>query len=226
MRDDRAKASSVCVYCGIRAVAQTEHVIAKVFFEPPLPKMVTVPSCFECSRGRGDGGPRDIHLDEDYFRTVLCLQADMTEDSVPSRLLRDKVVRSLERSGGFARAILGTTKWVEIRTPQGIIVPEKQATFQIENARIDRVVRKIVRGLFYAKAGIALPPQETIDVMQVRNDEMWESALAMFNEPKWHVIDPNVFAFLAARKSPESFETVWLLVFYRRHAFFASTWKH
>jgi hypothetical protein len=52
---------------------ENEHVIGNVFYIQRPKKAITVPSCSACNRGRGDGGVCDLHLDEEYMRTILCM---------------------------------------------------------------------------------------------------------------------------------------------------------
>jgi hypothetical protein len=218
------KPPSLCIYCGIRAAVKNEHVVGKVFFHALPLNMITVPSCAACDSGRGDGGPRDLHLDEEYFRNVLCLRTDMDAHPVANLLFKGPVIRSFERSAGLAKTILGTSHMATPRAPQGIILPPQMA-FNTELHRIARVIRKIVKGLFYAKGRKRLPDHCEIGVYPDLSHKDFGTCRAMCNEGsnQWFGLGDNVFKCITARELGKPFNTIWLMVFYDNYAVFAYT---
>jgi len=69
-----------------------DHVVAESFFitgaGDKLPEvMLTVPSCHPCDSGRGDGGPRDFHLDENYVRNAIVSRLGMEGHPVAKKLI-------------------------------------------------------------------------------------------------------------------------------------------
>jgi len=93
-----------CAYCTIRPAPENEHVIAKIFYVDPPKYGITVPSCADCNRGRGVGGPRDLHLDEEYMRNALCISGTQSHP-VAAQLGSGKVIRSFRRSLGLTAVV-------------------------------------------------------------------------------------------------------------------------
>lgn len=89
--------TQLCIYCGIRPAIENEHVIGNVFYIQRPKKAITVPSCSACNRGRGDGGVRDLHLDEEYMRTILCMAEGCENHPVVIALLEGNIARSFRR---------------------------------------------------------------------------------------------------------------------------------
>jgi hypothetical protein len=199
---------------------KNEHVVGKVFFKTLPEEMITVPSCNECDSGRGDGGPRDFHLDEEYARQAFCLRADMGSHPIANELMKGKVMRSFERSPGLANTILGTTRLVQPEPVSGIVRPPRLA-YAVELDRISRVISKIVRGLYYAKEISPLPKTARIDVIVDPEGELLQQCQSCFNDPVWFGLGENVFLYKAARLSAT--RTVWLFVFYGCFPAFAIT---
>jgi hypothetical protein len=217
-----SKRSSNCIYCGIRPAVKNEHVVGKVFFDKLPLDVITVPSCDECDKGKGDGGLCDFHLDEEYMRNVLCLKTDVGTHRGAFNLL-PKVMRSIGRSFPMAQATVATSHLVNVRTQQGIILPN-QLAFNVNLTRVERVIKKIVRGLFYAKEYSRLPNDVEfgidLDVSPAKLDEY--RAMFLGDPNLWYGMG-DVFMYKAARQASASFQTMWLMVFYRSHAIMACT---
>src|SRR6266849_6567270 len=148
----------LCVYCGIRLAIENEHVIGKVFYVRPPKHGITVPSCAACNRGRGDGGTRDLHLDEEYMRNVLCLAQGTQDHPVVDALLTGRVTRSFRRRSGKLRAsVLKTIRFTERRGKDGLFEPYSSPFIRPDFSRFQRVLRKITRGLYYRVANKPLP---------------------------------------------------------------------
>lgn len=174
----------MCVYCGIRSAQKREHVIAKVFWQDrQLPSnVVTVPSCHQCDSGTGDGGTAALHHDEEYMRNILCIREE-AEHPVAVALRDSKVMRSYQNSPGMLKSLVSTTRMVTVRSSAGIYLPTPRPSFVADLNRIRRVVRKIVRGLYFAKKGSPLPPDIVIDVLPDVSGEDCLSYLKLFREP-------------------------------------------
>src|SRR5436190_14788259 len=132
-----------CVYCQQRDGIQTEHVVARAFFHPPLPVIPKVPACRECNQLRGDGGQRNMSDDEAYVRDRICMTFG-TEDHPDARnLLTTKVFRNLQRpeSAGEKQT------WLESVQPATVpLGPDQYLTgvwsFEFDMGRFERVMRK------------------------------------------------------------------------------------
>ena len=104
----------MCIYCGIRPAIESEHVIGNVFYIQRPKQAITVPSCSACNRGRGDGGMRDLHLDEEYMRTILCMTEGCSNHPVVIALLEGNIARSFRRRHrGLRQSLLRSIRHTE-----------------------------------------------------------------------------------------------------------------
>lgn len=207
-----------CIYCGQRPATEKEHVVAKVFYITPPKIGVTVPSCAECNRKRGDGGVRDIHLDEEYMRNVLCMAEGTQTHSIATELFQTKVSRSFRRSIGLKKTLLRAFGRIPFKSEGGIFEPYSSPYFYPDWARIQRVLRKITRGLYFWSSDKRLPDKYTILVNPaVRPDELPELVNQLKNIGEFgpKTLDEyNVFCFMVAATKGETARSHWLMRFY------------
>lgn len=102
-RPNKPREAEPCVYCGTRPAEDREHVFAKAFFNPRPNPTITVPACGECNKRRGDGGMRDMTLDEEYARTILCMMAGAEKNRTGARVLEQQVFKSFDRRPALIR---------------------------------------------------------------------------------------------------------------------------
>jgi hypothetical protein len=209
---------NLCAYCGIRAAAEKEHVVAKVFYVDPPKEGVTVPTCSECNRKLGDDGPRDLHLDEEYVRNVLCIAEGMQNHPVAAALSAGKVVRSFRRSIGLAKSVLDVTAFTQFKTEEGLFEPYSSPFFYPDWRRIQRVLRKITKGLYFWAFDKRLPENYVV----LANPTVRPHELPMLME-RLDAIGPfgprsldeyGVFTFMAAMEKGNTARTQWLMRFY------------
>jgi hypothetical protein len=140
----------LCIYCGIRPAIENEHVIGNVFYIQRPKKAITVPSCSACSRGRGDGGVCDLHLDEEYMRTILCMAEGCANHPVVIALLEGNIARSFRRRHrGLRQRLLRSIQRTERMSTDGVFQPYSSPFVRPDFSRFQRVLRKITKGLYY-----------------------------------------------------------------------------
>ena len=217
------RSPQLCVYCGIRPAVKREHPVGKVFFDKLPAQMITVPSCDECDSGTGDGGTTALHHDEEYMRNMLCMRDDIAETHpVAMKLMNTKVMGSFANSIPLAKSVLKTTKLVNVRTQQGIWLPDQRHVYHVDLDRFRRVVRKIVRGLHYARERKPLSYDAHIEVLPDLTDRDFDMFLSFFAEG-WYGLGDKVFVYKAARFPDKPDHGMWLMVFYKSFAVLAAT---
>jgi len=150
--------AQLCIYCGIRPAIENEHVIGNVFYIQRPKKAITVPSCSACNRGRGDGGMRDLHLDEEYMRTILCMAEGCENHPVVIALLEGNIARSFRRRHrGLRQRVLRSIRQTERLSASGVFQPYSSPFVRPDFSRFQRVLRKITKGLYYHVLEKALP---------------------------------------------------------------------
>lgn len=143
---------SECVYCGAKGKLTVDHIPPKNLFAEPRPSNLwTVPSCRRCNN--------QASKDDEYFKMMLTLKDDARAHP-DAKETSASVLRSLERTEArrFARSFLDTVKYVEALSPSGIYLGRRM-TYDVNLVRLDRVVSRVVKGLFYRLSGYRLPAE-------------------------------------------------------------------
>lgn len=131
-----------CVYCGRFLPLTNDHIPPQALCGKPRPSdLVVVPSCEQCNCGASK--------DDEYFKTMMVLK-DRAGSHPEAVAIRDSAFRGLAKpkKTKFTRRILGSIRQVTIRTPTGLHVG-KAPGFDVDLVRLDRVVARVTRGLFW-----------------------------------------------------------------------------
>lgn len=222
-----ANTVQLCIYCQQSEANSEEHVIARAFFGTMPPnRYVKVPACKECNEGRGDGGTRPMSQDEEYVRTVIAQEQRSARHPVAAKLLAEEIPRSFDNSPGFLKRIGSHMRLANVQTRSGIVIPNTPV-IEIENARVARVMQKIVRGLFYAGGGKPLPRAWPIQIYAPRDDDQVHAWSHLIDDiqnrsPLIHVGEERAFVFKAGMYSGTNL-SVWMLIFYENMVFCAHT---
>lgn len=136
----RSKRPRVCYRCGKPGATTRDHVFPAALFHKPRPSnLIRVPACQPCNAG--------LQEDEQYFRFFTLLGRNYYNPAA-RRLWNEGMRPYIRRSPRFAVRLLRNIQRLEVRTPGGIYLGRVEA-HRAEDARIDRVIEKIVRGLYY-----------------------------------------------------------------------------
>ncbi len=163
----------ICYLCGgiILSAASRDHVPPQQLFAPALRKkynldqLTTLPTHLRCNDA--------FKLDEEYAVRVL---ATVVYDSPTARAVVEH---------GFSKVDRGQTVGLHHRIlqsiherPSGLILPRGGAVVRIEGERIQRVVWKIVRGLYFLERREVLPDatMHAVEVSEPANDSVSDLA--------------------------------------------------
>lgn len=166
MSEEQEWHPGLCFHCGEAQRETRDHVIPKGWFLKPRPSnLPTVPSCRPCNES--------FQKDETLVRAYLV--AYHTTNPAARKLFEEKVIRDFQRPEGrpLLKRIVRSTLLVEVRTSSGLILGTAIAT-QTERERVERVIEKIIRGLYYREIGERLSndiPVEILDVSEIDNTE-------------------------------------------------------
>jgi hypothetical protein len=214
--------TQACIYCGATDNITDDHVPPKCLFERPLPSnLVTVPACRSCNEQLG--------LDDEYFKTAMVFRWDADVHPV-AVARRGSAMRAMARdqARGFLRLFTDTLQSTPIVLRSGIYVGEG-GRFVADMNRIRSVVRRIVRGLHYAKLGVVLPFDQEILILEdetleqfapdIRVEMLRSLAPVLRGEPEQ--LGDDVFTFFWRSQGRNSSE--WFMAFYSRIMFFGAT---
>jgi hypothetical protein len=202
--------SVMCIYCGNKPGSTRDHVPPKSLFPKPRPvNMLTVPCCDDCQAR--------FKKDEDVFMAWITI-GPAIESRASKPLWEQKLKRTFEKDRGVNEVIRRLCKPVDLTTPAGIYLGKGLAS-SIDHERKNDVLGKIVRGLFWVEYNERLPENVAIEIYGVRRTgEDIENLIARTYEGK--AIGEGIFEYRYAR-APESFESYWVMSFFRRNYFFA-----
>ena len=131
-----------CYLCE-READTRDHVPPRAFFDVLPTNMPTLPACSICNASYAK--------DEEYFRTIVVAACCGTSQAA-NRVWSGSVSRSLGRKayGGLRKRLVGSLVTVELDNELGEPAG-KLPGLVVEGGRVARVVRKIMRGLFFHK---------------------------------------------------------------------------
>jgi hypothetical protein len=216
----------MCVYCNDRPAVDKEHVFARCLFSPKPNPAITVPSCKECNAGKGDGIDRNMNLDEDYFRTFLCANKDCSDHPAAMELINGPIRRIFDRSPKL-RAPFEPHEFQVIGDSGNVSFAP---AFHPQYDRIERVLRKITRGLCYHFNVAPLPREYELRVKsRVSHDPStvgkYIDKLAGFRplEPL-RLGQADTVRCYGTNHPQDKNKTMFLMVFYGGYAAMTMTW--
>jgi hypothetical protein len=203
--------AKICVYCGNKPGTTKDHVPPKKLFPEPRPtNTVTVPCCEECQK--------KYKKDEDVFAAWINF-GPAGASKVGKALWNQKLRRTYKKDYGVRKVIADSFRQISLVTPGGIYLGKKLA-IKIDRRRLINVLKKIILGLFYVEYRERLPEEVPIDIIGVAgNDQRIEEVIKVTQEAtvSWE----NIFEYRHTRLDQNSFESLWIMSFYRRNYFVA-----
>ena len=213
----RVSTSDVCVYCGSNGILTRDHVPPRNLFPKPRPSdLITVPSCLKCNTSASK--------DDEFFRQSLLLYKDTLSlpglDNLASNFMRG--LSRPERPGLLAD--LKERVYVEPKyNPKGDYLGEvfKQ---EIDAERLDKVARRITKGLFYTRMGQRISDKYFVSAFSTTDNENIPRDLQLVIEKleaqsATAVGDGSIFTFQQRIFGEDSSISQWLLTFYQKVKF-------
>jgi len=195
-----------CIFCNKPANTK-EHIPPKQLFKgKPKRNLITVPSCKKCNES--------FQKDEDFFRQFW---VSMLMDKSPKakEMVNSEITRSIKRKPALAHQMFNQMKLVNVQTPGGIYLGKKTA-YRLSDSdikRTDRIIKKIIKGLFYHHFEATIPKDWVIKIVWItpkREKELKLRELA--STLSWTVIKSDTFAY-GLNYVPNTYQSIWLLDF-------------
>lgn len=202
-----------CIYCGKTADTR-EHIPPKQFFKgTPDNPLITVPSCKACNAG--------FQKDEDFFRQFYT-SILMDRSPEAKKLMEGEVSRSILRTPALGHQMFSQMKLVGAYTKSGLY-KGKMTMYTVSDSdkeRINRVVTKVIKGLFFHEFGQTIPEEWIIKIIWITLQVEKEQKLdEIGKQPYWRVIKEDTFAYWV-NHVPETFQSIWLLDFFKIPLFY------
>ena len=219
------KTADSCLYCGSQEDLDNDHVPPKCIFPKPRPTgLVEVRACRKCNGGASK--------DDEHFRMMLCLSQDIGETPEAQKNWAP-IFRSLKRpqARGMMKALLGSIRPVRAMSWGGVHLGTRMG-FKVDLTRINRVIERTVRGLYFKEMNQRLPEgydvtvfcdETLINELPVILNKLQETLIIPLAAAPPKIIAPNIFFYrvLIAEDNPAA--TAWALTFYERKSFLAIT---
>lgn len=221
----RKRKKVTCAYCGkLTEWPERDHVPPACLFPRPRPSdLVRVNVCQACHRPTGK--------DDEYFKAAMCIRDELRGNSVAQALL-PSVQRDYLRLSATAKEISRSIQMIERRTPSGVVY--WHAGFKPNFPKLERVTKRIVRGLYYHH-NEKQPLPSAYELTILWNDgfdldkfpeheavirEVLDRANA---EPAYAMGDGSVFRYKFFRDPEVGHSTIWLLGFYETFGWLCAT---
>ncbi len=221
----KAYARNICAYCGSSDRLTDDHIPPKNLFPKPRPaNLITVSACGNCHS--------NTSKDNEYFRVKLCLRQDA--GARPSaRENWPAIFHSLSReeAAGYSTAFFGDVHSVHLHTPAGIYIGSRLG-YDVDLARIRRVIERTVRGLYFAERSAPLGLRNEVRIHT--NEDLEQEAPEVIEELTTKILTPlaaqppkiignNVFSYRFHIPEENPLYSVWGLSFYEAVPFLCFT---
>ncbi|MCK4349181.1 MAG: HNH endonuclease [Thermoplasmatales archaeon] len=217
------KLKTKCAYCGKYRNTTKDHVPPQSMFGSPKPSnLITVPACKKCHK--------ETTKDDEYFKTALTLNA-RTKNHPDVKKILPSVQRALVNPNKFAfrKALLKSSFYADVQTKGGVYLG-KRIAFRPDLERLNKVIQRIVRGLYYNIE--KTPMGNNIDIRVTILDDTDESSMLYDNEFKSTILSPlmkekenivgqNTFIYWYKILDEEFHASAWILAFFNSIGFCA-----
>lgn len=202
-----------CIFCGVAADTR-EHVPPKQFFKGiPEKDLITVPSCKKCNQS--------FQSDEDFFRqfwvSMLMGRAPRAKE-----IALNEMARAILRRPALAWRMFSQMRPINRYTPSGVLI-EQATLYHItpeDRARINRVVDKTIRGLFFKEFGRTIDFDWIVKINWITPQMEQEQNLpALAATMRWNVIREDTFAY-GVSSVPDTNQSIWFLDFFKIPLFY------
>lgn len=207
-----------CVYCGTSNPETKDHIPPKNLFPQPRPELVTVPCCEKCHK--------PTSLDDEIFRNMLTMSRNAEYHPDIPKIL-DKVHRSFERPEhlNMVKSLIATIEKVDL-----VGSSKENYSYRAEVERMDKVVSRIVRGLFWHENRKIYPIEGQITVyclefINFDNRSLFNKYNHIFIQTPTKTMGNKVFQYKIAKLSEEYLE-MWWMCFYESIIYYAFLIPH
>lgn len=202
-------ASDPCVYCGALKADTRDHVPPKCLFPKPRPlDTVTVPACSSCNKS--------FQKDDEYFAVAMAAQG-YGDDPDAVRVWQSIIRPMLTRYPGFRKMLSQNIIDMPVRTAAGIVLPNRRM-IRFSAIRINRVVRRVVRGLLWHHYGQR--PPTGVELIVFKQQTVHPEVADLINtltQLSW--IGDTIFRYRHALVNDAPDTSIWALQIYAQTQF-------
>jgi hypothetical protein len=200
----RAK-EGACVYCGAIGALTDDHVPPKNLFPKPRMGLITVPACEPCNG--------NSKLDDEYFRLAITSVVDAKKFPIAIEAIHKLGMPQKIR---FAKTMLSN-------------IDRVNGDLYLDRPRLQRVIERVIRGLFSHHQRRTLPTQSEIRIWFTSsneapmNDMEFEIPLNVLRQQHLTQIGKGIFSYRYVFDSNHAGFSAWYFRFYEKNEVFAIT---
>lgn len=211
VRRRRVRTNCTCYLCGSKQADTRDHIFPKNLFPRPMPaNLPTGPACRESNNSFSD--------DEELFRALVT--SGMAYETTSGRHIWDKRVRpSLQQNRRGFKTLLRKLV-TEVKLPSGSAL-----ALEFKPERVNRVLSKIAKGLYYIDRGESLPNNVKLLFRYDEPRKLIEPPLdEAIKGAKKTVLGENVIVYWRNTVEGDPANSMTWLVFNRFHCFLILTY--
>jgi hypothetical protein len=203
--------NQACYLCGETATTK-DHIPPLGLFPKPRPdNLITVPACLACNRNRS--------LDDEYFRIILAAGSrDAPQSTV---LLHQRIIPRMREKPALILDFLKSVRQVNVHSKDGIHLG-RVPTFTFDRPRIQAVIDKIIRGLFFKHASRRLADDYSVENFIYCPKVETPLQEVIMELPLLNIGDGSVFSYRYHIADETSSESFWFLMFYNDSSLFVT----
>ena len=192
-----------CAICGKKPATTDDHIPPKSFFPKPRPSdLITVPACLECNKSTEK-------LDEEFRVFINMLVGKRTPES--ELLWKSQSLSTVQHNRRLLQKAMSSIYPGYITSKHGIILDE--ADLVVWDDSPNRVIEKMIRGLYYHHFKDILADRANIIIDQIR--EIAEAKVESVKSWPCNCVGGGQFLYRYARANDVPLCSAWLLVFHR-----------
>jgi hypothetical protein len=150
---ERTSADLRCAYCGAPATTRDHIPPKKLFPQPWTDDLITVPACGTCNNCSSS--------DDEHFIWMMTISVKAVgEHADNARKQRFSTPTTPRRQRMAANVLQGLTR-AAITTPAGLYLGHATLV-DADLERVNRVLERIVRGLYFKELGVAVPANRSV----------------------------------------------------------------
>jgi hypothetical protein len=198
-----------CYLCGALATTK-DHIPPLGLFQKPRPSnLITVPACLACNRDRS--------LDDEYFRLVIA--AGSRDAPQSHNVLQQRIIPRMRETPALVVEFLKSVQRVDFHSPDGTYIGQAPV-FQINRPRVQAVIDKIVRGLFFKNTNHRLAVGYIVEDY-LSYPKVEKSLQDVITElPFVNIGDGSIFIYRYHISNTNKSESFWFLMFYNDTSLF------
>lgn len=197
-----------CAFCGQLNATTDDHIPPDCFYSDPKPSnLPTVKSCKKCNESASKDDEYFLHTVLKYRKIPQLPQARQQVDAMYRAARNPNKKR-------YTRKTLESFQKIELRSPSGLFLG-RALTFKVKSARVERTIRRYIKGLYKYETGKRLPDNLKINVISNpdtihRMRSQLEKQIPLVSK----TVQEGVFWYAWAQAIDDPNCSFWVLVFF------------